>query len=218
MNAYKIGADQADCSHMNRYTSTATFTQFLNDETIMYESLIMFFKHIPEFKQHGLTDQIALIKFNALDLIHLHHILVQDFHMPLQIGPHMSRWISANFNEQILEARYKYNRFMKYPILLKIVLVVFVFTIYLTGSCSSNHFMDRKNKTQVVDSQNFYAELLWRYLNYLFDEYEAIRAMQFIVTQILRFQLLMNIVDEVIQEGPHSSEFNPLMKSILRLN
>ncbi|CAF3576244.1 unnamed protein product [Rotaria socialis] len=217
VNAYKFGADQADFSHMSRYTSTATFTQFLNDETAMYESLIYYFKQIPEFKQHGLGDKISLIKYNVLDLIHLHHIIVQDFHVPSQIGPHMSRWMGPNFHEQMLEARKKYDCFMKYPLILKISLIVFIFSINLSTPHDSSQFMDYTNKEQIYECQSFYALLLWRYLNYLFDEREAIRAMQFIVMLLLRFQTLMTAIDENIRKNNLQSDFNPLMRSVLRL-
>ncbi|CAF2022849.1 unnamed protein product [Rotaria magnacalcarata] len=217
VNSYKFGAERADFSHMNRYTSTSTLTQFLNDETTMYESLIYYFKQIPEFRQHSLGDQISLIKYNVLDLIHLHHIVVQDFHVPLHIGPHMSRWMGSNFHEQMLEARKKYDCFMKYPLILKISMIVFIFSINLSTPHDSSQFMDYTNKEQIYESQSFYALLLWRYLNYLFDEREAIRAMQFIVMQILRFQTLMTVINENIHKNNLQSDFNPLMRSVLRL-
>ena len=74
-----------------------------------------------------------------------------------------------------------------------------------------------KNKRQLYENQNFYTSLLWRYLNYLFDEKEAIRSMQIIVMQILRYQLLMVTMGEALQTSGQEDIFEPLMRSIFGL-
>jgi len=217
-NAYKYGADQADCSHISRYTSSSSLSQFLNDETINHQSLIYFYKHISEFKQFDLADQILLIKCNLIDLIHLHHIVIQNFHELPQMGEHMSKWISGDFHQQMSRTRQRFDCFMKYPIVLQITLIVFVFSINLSTPKGSSQFMDYKNKRKLIENQNFYISVLWRYLNYLFGEYEAIKSMQIIVTQILRYQNLMNIMDECLRKNnAHKDIFDPLMQSVFGL-
>ncbi|CAF4476408.1 unnamed protein product [Rotaria sp. Silwood2] len=219
INAYKLGANQADYSHINRCTSSTTLTQFLNEEVNMYESLINFYKQIPEFKKYNLTDRILLIKCNITNMIHLHHIIVENFQELTHMAEHMPRWTSQEYHEQMHRARNKMNYFMKYPLILKIALVVFIFSINLSIPCGNNssQFTDYNNKRQLYENQNFYILLLWRYLNYLFNEYEAIRSIQLLVTQILRYQTLMDEMDEIICKKGYQNEFNPLMQSVLRL-
>ncbi|CAF0746452.1 unnamed protein product [Rotaria sordida] len=218
MNAYKLGADQADYSHINRCTSSTTLVQFLNDETAIYESLICFYKQIPEFKKSNLADQVLLIKSNVTKTIHLHHIIVENFQELKHIGEHLCRWINQDFSEQMLQTRKKSNYFMKYPLVLKIALIIFIFSINLSmPSSNCSQFTDYKNTRKLYESQNFYILLLWRYLNYLFNENEAIQSIQILVTQILRYQTLMSTMDEIIQKAVYQYEFNPLMQSVLRL-
>jgi hypothetical protein len=217
-NAYKYGADQANHSHVTRYTTGSSLTQFLNDESVNHQSLIYFYKHVCEFKQFDLADQILLIKCNMVDLIHLHHIITQNFQELPQIGEHMSKWIGPDFHEQMSRTRSKFDCFMKYPLVLKISLIVFVFSINLSTPRGSSQFMDYTNKKKLYENQNYYLEILWRYLNYLFGETEAIRSIQLIVMQILRYQTLMNTMDEALRRNnAHQDIFNPLMQSIFGL-
>ncbi|CAF4609909.1 unnamed protein product [Rotaria sp. Silwood1] len=217
INAYKLGADQADYSHFNRCTSSTTLVQFLNDESIMYESLIYFYKQIPEFKTYDLNDRILLIKCNVTKTIHLHHIIVENFQEIECMSEHISRWISQNFHEQMFKIRRKFYCFMKYPLILKITLIIFIFSMNLSIPYPNSQFSNYKNKYKLYESQNFYISLLWRYLNYLFNEYETIRLIHFIVTQILHYQTLMNTMDEIINKNDYQNEFNPLMQSVFRL-
>ncbi|CAF4383996.1 unnamed protein product, partial [Rotaria sordida] len=52
----------------------------------MHESLIYFYKSIPEFKQLDVHDQVLLIKSNLIKIIHLHYILQEKF----QENPYIS--------------------------------------------------------------------------------------------------------------------------------
>jgi hypothetical protein len=218
-NAYRFGADRADFSHISRYkSSSSSLTQFLNNESVNYQSLIYFYKHILEFKQFDTDDQILLIKCNMVNLIHLHHIIIQNFHEPPQMGTNMSKWISEDFHQQMSGTRKKFDCFMKYPLVLQIALVVFIFSINLSTPRGSSQFMNYTNKRKLYDNQNFYVSVLWRYLNYLFGENEAIRSIQTIVFQILRYQTLMNTMDELLRENNmHQDILHPLMQSVFGL-
>lgn len=217
-NAYQYGADRANFNHLNRYTSNSSLTQFLNDESINHQSLIYFYKQIPEFQQFNVDDQILLIKCNMVDLIHLHHVVVQNFQEPTQMADHMSNWIGPDFHIQMSRARSRFDCFMKYPLVLQIALVVFVFSINLSMPRGSTQFLDYRNRRKLHECQNAYLDVLWRYLIYLFGEREAIRAMEVIVMQILRYQTLMNIMDEALRRNDaHHDIFDPLMQSIFGL-
>ncbi len=217
VNAHKFGADRADLSHMIRSKESSSLAQFINKEGVNHQSLIYFFKNIPEFKQFDLDDQILLIKCNMVDIIHLHHIILQHFQEIPQLGEQMSSWISPDFHHQMCRTRQKFDCFIRYPIVLQITLIVFVFSLNLSIPRGSSQFTNFKNKRKLYQCQSFYTSLLWRYLNYLFDENDAIRSMHIIVMQILRYQLLMNTMDEALQKCGLQDIFNPLMQSIFGL-
>jgi hypothetical protein len=153
-----------------------------------------------------------------VDLIHLHHIITQNFQELPQMAEHMSHWVGPNFHEQMSRTRSRFDCFMKYPLVLKISLIVFVFSINLSTPRGSSQFSNYTNKKKLCQNQNYYLEILWRYLVYLFGETEAIRSMQVIVMQILRYQTLMNTMDEALRaKNAHQNIFDPLMQSIFGL-
>jgi hypothetical protein len=152
-----------------------------------------------------------------VDIIHLHHIILQNFQELPEMGEHMSHWIDPDFHQQMSRTRQRFDCFMKYPLVLQVALIVFVFSINLSTPRGSSRCMDYKNKMNLIQCQNHYISLLWRYLTYLFDENDAIRSMQIIVTQILRYQLLMIRMDEMVQQNGQQDIFNPLMQSVFGL-
>ncbi|CAF4709232.1 unnamed protein product, partial [Rotaria sp. Silwood2] len=204
-------------SYINKYTSSTTLSQFINDETVMHESLIYFFKSIPEFKQLDTHDQILLIKSNLINIIHLHHVMIYNFQDCSNLCKRMCKWISRDFDNQMIRTRRYFYRFMNYPLLLKLTLVVFIFSINLSASFDINQSYQYKNKRILFEFQNFYTNILWRYLNYLFDEKEAIQVMQIIVMQILRYQLLMVTMTNSLRQNPDCYQFHSLMKSTFGL-
>lgn len=217
-NAYKSGADRADCSHLYRYNSSSSLPQFLNDEKANHESLIFFYKNIPDFQQFDIMDQILLIKSNMIGLIHLHHVIIQNFREPPQMDGHMSKWINPDFHQHMSRTRQKFDFFMKYPMVIKLALIALVFSMNLSLPRGCSQLVQYKNKQKLIDTQNMYISILWRYLNYLFDEKQAIRSMNLIVTQILRYQTLMNIMDDMLQKNNcHEQILDPLMQSIFGL-
>lgn len=216
-NAYRIGADIADCSHMNRYTSSSSISDFVNDESKMHQSLIYFFKNVHEFQEFQVNEQILLIKCNLVDIIHLHHIIVQNFRENPRIGPQMTKWIGEDFHHQMSHARGKFDRFTNYPLVIKLALVVFVFSMNLSMPGMSDSCHHEEDKKKIFHHQNFYVTLLWKYLNYLFKEDEATRSMQIIVMQVLRYQTLMCRFEQAISGNSAPNIFDPLMRSIFRL-
>ncbi|UJR14813.1 hypothetical protein I4U23_001800 [Adineta vaga] len=217
-HAYQIEADKIDRTFITKYTDNTTFSQFINDECSMHISLIMFFKQIPDFKRLHIDDQVHLIKSNFRTIIHLHHILVDNFEEPPQIGKHMSKWINVEFHEQMSRTYHRFNRFMKYPLLLNLALIVFLFSMNLSATHSSNEFDEYKTKKLLMKHQDFYTALLWRYLNYLFDENDAVLAMEIIVTQMLRYQLLMVILESHMRQMLKKEKFHELIETIFELN
>jgi hypothetical protein len=183
----------------------------------MHGSLIWYYKSIPDFKQLEFDDQILLIKSNLLNIIHLHHIIIQNFQDNPKIGEHMSKWIDPDFHRQMSETRRYFYRFTKYPLLLKLTLIVFIFTMNLSIPDGSSQYDEYKNRKKINEYQNHYTIILWNYLTHLFEEKDAIRAMEIIVTQILRYQKLMMIMKRFVQHESKHDVLHSLMQSIFGL-
>ena len=195
-NAYITGARIADWSHVDRYEPTVQLSQFVNDEHVMHVSLISFYKSIPHFRQLDIDDQVLLIKNNLVNIVHLHHIIVQNFEDVTKIGEHMSQWIGKDFHHQMADTRRRFYRFSKYPLLLELTLSVFIFSFNLSLPRPSTNSNGYKQRRQIIDCQNIFTTFLWNYITYLFDEEEAVKTMEIIVTQVLRYQNLMIVLEE----------------------
>ncbi|CAF0881614.1 unnamed protein product [Adineta ricciae] len=215
-NAYQKGISQTDGFRIYKCTSTPSLVEYMNNESHTHETLIHFFKSIPQFKQISISDQISLIKFNQLTLIHLHYIVIRNFRENLLVGQLMTEWVNGNFHQQMSKTRRYFDMFIEYPLILKLTLVVLIFSTSLSmPHCYNDQFSKYENQKQIFECQSYYISLLWRYLNHLFEEKQAIRSFQLIVTQLLRFQTLMNFFEEFAQQDRNRHSFNQLMKSII---
>jgi hypothetical protein len=87
----------------------------------------------------------------------------------------------------------------------------------LSVSYDIDSFADYLNKTNIREIQEFYTGILWRYLNSLYEEREAVRSMDIIVRQILHFQTLMNEVGNAICQQTKRDEINELEISLFQL-
>jgi len=216
--AYDIWGLDCDTTHINKYSLTDTsLTDFLNDEQQMYRSLIRFYKQIPEFQQINVDDEILLIKCNLTHLIHIHHVLKDNFIENPKIGLHMSQWINQDFHQQMSKARHSYNYFIKYPIVLKLALVPLMFTINLSRLPNDELSFELIDKHLITEHQHFYITLLWKYLNVIYNENDSRQALQILIFQFLRYQLLMDQMENILLEQANSDKFHPLTKSVLRL-
>ncbi|CAF0935528.1 unnamed protein product [Adineta ricciae] len=208
-HAYQITANQADGLRFNCYNESMSLIQFVDRESSIHRSLVEFFTKIPIFKEIDLDDRVRLIKSNLLNIVHLHDILIQNFSETPIIGYLMSKWINPEFHQQMSQTRQYLYRFCNHPLILKLALITFVFSIYEVDNCSS--------KTNILDVQHMFIALLWRYLNAVYDEKEAIISMDIITRQILRYQLLMTIMEGRVRSERSTHVSDALMQSIFRL-
>ena len=130
----------------------------------------------------------------------------------------MSKWIDEDFHRQMSRTRRYFYRFVNYPLVLKLTLVIFIFCTSLSTRRGSRQSEEYKNKRQLIEYQNYYTAFLWRYLNYLFDEKEAIQSMDIIVMQILRYQTLMVKMGSHVRQAPYQLKLDSLMRSIYGLS
>ena len=217
-HSYDQWALQCDTEHIKYYSLERTsLVHFLNDEQQMFRSLIDFYKQVPEFRRIPIDDQVLLIKCNLTHLVHVHHVLKDQFTENTHIGRLMSRWISPSFHNQMSRARRTYDYFLKHPMILKLSLVVLIFTVNLSRLPDEDLHNELLARRSLGNCQELYVTLLWNYLNAIFDERGAVQSMGLLVFQYLRYQRLMNEMDLFIVEHFHPAQFHPLTKSAFRL-
>jgi len=195
----------------------SSLIQFINTEAVVYESLIKFYKSIPEFNQLDIQDRVLLIKFNLLRLIHIHCIVMRNFEKHPFIGVCMTKWINLDFHQRMARTHKRFDRFREHPLILKLALIILIFSMNLSPPGDMDPFEEYSNKINIYRIQDFYTTILWRYLNVLYGEKEAIRSMEFITVQILQLQLLMEIMEEYIKRETLHHPCHPLNSSLLRL-
>ncbi|CAF1328938.1 unnamed protein product [Adineta ricciae] len=218
IEAYDAQIIQCDKDRFTHYSLSHTkLIDFLNDEHDMYRTLIQFYKQIEEFRQINIEDRILLIKCNLTHLIHIHHVLRDNFIENSKIGLHMSQWISPSFHAQMSQARHRYDYFIKYPSVLKLALSSLIFTINLSRLSPKQSTLTLTDYKLIVQHQYYYVTLLWKYLNVTCGEKYAIKAVEILVFQYLRYQLLMEHMEDVIIHDRNPTEYCPLTKSVLCL-
>lgn len=202
----------------NYSLENSTLIDFFNDEQIIYRNLIEFFKRIPLFQQVHLDDQMLLIKSNLTHLVHLHHILKDHFQENPRIGFLMSKWINPDFHQQMSDNRHRLDHFIEHPMILKISLLVFIFLTNFSRISSSDFSFQIHDHSTIMNNQNLFITLLWKYLHMIYDENNARKSMQLIIFQYLRYQSLITDMEMIISKKFHSNEFHPLIQSLLHFN
>ncbi|CAF4778265.1 unnamed protein product [Rotaria sp. Silwood1] len=200
-DAYDLSTLDCDTTHINNYSLIdSTLKDFLNDEQQMFKK-----------------DQIILIKCNITHLIHIHHVLKDNFVEGAKLGIYMSKWINPDFHRQMSKTRHSLDFFIQYPMALKIALVTFMFISNLSRLPYNQLSIQLIDKNLINQHQNFFTTLLWKYLNVIYKEKDAIRAIELIIFQFLRYQLLMSEMDNIILNQFNPDQFHPLIRSVLRL-
>lgn len=216
-NAYQFIAEQALVVRQTQQSFPPTLIKFINGETKIHESLINYFKLLPEFKELSMNNQMLLIKSNLVKIIHFHCVLIDQFRDNNQIGPHMEKWVSPEFHHGMARVRQQSHRFVEHPLIIKLVLIVFIFTIDLSVPYYRDINDDYSNKDRIRAIQDFYTTLLWRYLISIYGEKEAIQSMNTIIAQVLRYQTLMNTMEAAIRQQSNNETVNQLEVSLFRL-
>lgn len=216
-NAYAKGKDLVDFSHITNPKPYTCMADFLNYESRTYQSFIHFLKNIRDFHDLDLSDQILLVKRNASTLIFLHHVLASGFYQHPFLEEFGTKMMGYDFQNRITKARAEFDCFMKQPQIMILAMVLFSFASNLSIPRFVNDEIYFKDPKKIVCIQDFYLELLWKYLAFIFkDEDKARRSIQLIVTQILRFQTVNAMLEDHLCASGHPPTMHPLMESVYR--
>lgn len=136
----------------------------MNSIAHMYTSLIEYFKLIPEFSKLSYTLKKSLVKNNLNQLYRLNNALVikatgiVDKPNPVVI----MQLFPQNLFRDLCKCAAALYPFLFDPILLKLILIVLIFSSYL--NLQYENIENDYSTLHLLNIQNIYVELLWRYI------------------------------------------------------
>lgn len=145
-------------------TQHTSIPAFLNECSALFPIFVEYFKHIPEFVSIDIQDRVRLIKNHCGIVISVNESLLH----PVPSSNLIVSWTNV-FGMQItrllLQRQKVMEPFTHDPVLLKILLIVLVFSCNQCRSCgpieTDDNYADPK---AILTAQNVYVELLWRYI------------------------------------------------------
>lgn len=195
--------------------------ELYNRKLRVFSHFVAYFKHIPEFKNLDVDDQVSLIKRNIRLLSPLNYALLR---VPInsKFGIRQIQTIGCQNNVNI----YKMLRsltdifadFAKYdPLVIKLLVVILFFTPNSLTTRSIYDPCEYKNINHIKQIQASYTELLWLYMIEKHGEENAIHLFTKLITKYLYIQIIIDEVDSIIRANNDIHNINPLMQSMLQL-
>jgi hypothetical protein len=213
----------------NPSTETGTFLQILNSYSVSVLRLLSFFKQIPEFNQLNVDDKVTLIKYNLI-IVHAintalsynaktNQIIETDSDMPwntqpfrLVFGYNTYNQLQKNFRSFLDIANYDQ----------KIIQLSLIALILTKGLSIVDSYEPTLNDTMAVyRAQNYYIELLWKYMEATHGSEVAVRLFTALIVNATSWQTMQddlrnNIVRTLSPKD--IDELLPIMKSVWRVS
>jgi uncharacterized protein YggT (Ycf19 family) len=208
---------------------TTTFVQLLNSRSAPVMRLLSFFKQIPEFNQLNVDDKVTLIKYNFT--------VVLPVSCTLSYNTETEQMIETDSdvprNTQAFQLVYGYNICAQskkiFDSLLhianydkKIIQVSLIILILTKGfSTADSHEPILNNIMAVYHAQNYYTELLWKYMEATHGSEVAVRLFSKLIVHVISWQTIQEDMRNNILRtlSPKDiDELVPIMKSLLHLS
>jgi hypothetical protein len=188
--------------------------------------LLAFFKQIPEFNQLNVDDKIILTKYNLMSLMILNYALsfktetkqVKETDTDVPWNSSILRTIHGDETfMQIKPIFHSFVRIAKYDQkIIQLALVVLILTKGLsTGDGVPEPILN--DSMSVYRAQNFYTELLWKYMETLYGFEQAFCMITSLITRFLTWQIIEKKLRYNVEQNLSRTEENellPLMKSL----
>ncbi|CAF1586626.1 unnamed protein product, partial [Didymodactylos carnosus] len=204
--------------YLNFLNSRMTLHDFVNNECGIYTAFISYFKSIPEFHQLYIEDQITLIRCNLRLLMPLGYLELNNFVEHPIPNDIMLPIHGKAFHTKMTNINKKFVIFVYNSTVIKLVLIILLFsTSLLTMDSMRLMNISIQNIKQLYESQNFYTELLWKYMLHTYGEPESIMMFNLIISQCLNLQNLTIERDEQLRKKTEFSTIVPLMQSVLQI-
>ena len=208
-----------------------TFLQKLNSHSVPLIRLLTFFKQIPEFNELDVDDKVVLIKFNLLPLLCINctlsyrietdQIVETDSDVP---------WDSSIIQEVYgqdgyLQMRKVFESFVHIAQYDQTIIQLALIALILNKGVSTGiaEFEPILNDGMAVyRAQNYYTELLWKYMETVHGSEKAVRIWTKLVTHLITWQTLHKELRENVQKNLLSNadidELLPLMRTLFHFS
>ena len=205
-----------------------TFLETLNSESAAVMRLLAFFRQIPTFQELNVDDKVSLIKYNLMATVvvncalayntETNQILETESDSPWNMqffqilhGYHLARQVQKIFASFLQIA-------IQDPHIIRLTLVQMIFIKRWVFDTLQPHLSD---DAAIHRAQNYYTELLWKYMESKYGSQEAARIYSQLVISILSYQTveeeLRNNIKRVLSPEDVGG-LVPIMKSVLHIN
>jgi hypothetical protein len=191
--------------------------------------LLSFFKQIPEFNELNVNDKFTLVKYNLMPLSILNCTLAFNMENKTIVeadsdAPWDSSIILKTHGQEIFMRTKKifesFVRIAQYDQrIIQLALVVLILTKGFSSIDSSDE-PTLDDGIAVYRAQNYYTELLWKYLETIHGYGQAVRIFKELVAHFTSWQTLQGELQKNLRNVLTPTEMNellPIMKSLLQV-
>jgi len=185
----------------------------------MYTALIQYFKFIPEFSSLSYSLKKSLIKNNLNQIFRLNNALILRVTGPVD-DPNSTGIVNLFPPDLFLDlckCIASLLPFLYDPILLKLFLIVLMFSTHLNIRYDNNLTANEDNYStyNLFNIQNIYVELLWRYIISRCSNYRnAVELFSSFITRLIYSQSISMKLNEYILQtiSNQTDQLVPIMK------
>jgi hypothetical protein len=196
---------------------TLSIQKFMNSLSHMYSALIDFLKFVPEFTNLSTDIKINLLKNNLNQMIRLNNALV--IHTTgLANDPNtvvFKRAFPADLYVELCQCIFALLPFVYDPMFIKLFLIVLIFSTGLSIRNDVNYQIN--DAKHVLSVQNFYIELLWRYILHRCSTYQqSVKLLTVFITRLLHSQIVSDKISGYISKVTPNQidQLEPIMKEM----
>ncbi|UJR36791.1 hypothetical protein I4U23_029504 [Adineta vaga] len=192
---------------------------FYNRKKPVIVNFVSFFKHLPEFQQLHIDDQVLLIKQNIHFLLPVNYALLKTpNHSQFRYTYVQTIDCVNNINLHSLYQSLS-NSFVSLvttdPLIIKLLCITLFFTPNLQYTNIDR--IEYKRLEYIKEVQSNYVELLWLYMLEKFGEKQARNLFVNMIMKYLNIQVMIDKINQIIRLNNDIQYIDELMKSILQL-
>ncbi|CAF2767815.1 unnamed protein product [Rotaria sp. Silwood2] len=192
---------------------------FYNRKKPIIVNLISYFKHVPEFQQLNVDDQVSLLKQNIRILIPINYALLKTpIHSQFRYTHIQTIGCVNNINLHTMYQSLS-NNFVPFvafdPVIMKLLLITLFFTTNLLST--NNDTVEYKQLGYIKGIQASYAELLWLYMIEKYGKEKTVNLFTKFITRFVHLQTMIEQIDSIIRLNNDMQYVDSLMKVILQL-
>lgn len=194
--------------------------EFYNRKKPIVINFINYFKHLPEFEQLHVDDQVLLLKENIRILLPINYALLKTpVHSQFRYTAIQTIGCVNNIDLHSMYTSLS-NSFVPFvisdPLMIKLLLIVLFFTTK-NAQIITKETTNFKELDSIKRTQSSYTELLWLYMIERCGEVQARILFTKIMMKFLHIQLVTEQIDSIVRLNDDIEHIDGLLQSILQL-